>query len=216
MNGIFWPLCVSYSEVCFLGCGSLHALPVAPALCFPVVFWGTNSRTVHRSQESSGICAGCRGSIALGNLCCFLTELIWQLFAIAETENPIGPRAISLKALAGCLFYRSFPTDKCILRWVTEFIFNPRVKLARQLPSCKFFKSNCWRTLNQMLWKNPSVYNCFYNPDCDAVTREAFILLGLVFSESVLPGTPFGLGLCLTLLHYFPFSSCYPIMRTEN
>lgn len=67
-----------------------------------------------------------------------------------------------------------------------------------------------------MLWKNPSVYNCFYNPDCDAVTREAFILLGLVFSESVLPGTPFGLGLCLTLLHYFPFSSCYPIMRTEN
>lgn len=46
-----------------------------------------------------------------------------------------------------------------------------------------------------MLWKNPSIYNCFYHPDCDAVTRKAFILLEPVFGESVLPGTHFGLGL---------------------
>lgn len=67
-----------------------------------------------------------------------------------------------------------------------------------------------------MLWKNPSIYNCFYNPDCDAVTRKAFILLGPVSSENVLPGTLFGLGLHLSLLHYFPFPNCYPIMRSEN
>lgn len=73
-------------------------------LHFPV-FLKPELRTASKSQESFGICAGCRDSVTFLKLCCSLAELIGQLVAVAEREDAIGPQTISLKASVGYLFF---------------------------------------------------------------------------------------------------------------